>query len=1031
MFFRSASLILFSLVLASCVGKIGEEPPPQQDQKIEGTQCLSDALPVVSKFLDGEAQEKELAVAWDCVNLAMSKFQRYVRGSKADQYSVQELTTFLEDNFFDQKSRKRVSPELQREMMRIKQLFVGGSLEYITRKELEDSIRVFSEFKAISLKLNPYMKIFTMNWKDIKQTDNDVRFFEEGNEVIQDVARSLSSLVIRNTISYRLDDFVKLMAEFEKFYQEEWEVVESIDRFMPVVKKVKKAIAGGDEALVAPNEWESFVLLGARGYVQFLRYHYFIKSAPETNSGVKLSYVARSFEDGLSVFKDLVEVKPSGVVTREEFSDILFSFSRAWPEFKISDELIVELMRIKQLAFGGTIEAWSTRDFETAKLKVNRLKFIFERFWPYYDVYGRTWDSSYLDPVDAEQFFSDAQFNLEASAQELGALLETSYKLENLSVLLNEIDKLYPSGDESKKSLSQIVSEALPAIVELKNITYGQKDDVIQRNNWSSFLRLGARAYSVYLYYEYFNQDSTLDNEQGVSNFSILVTKGISLFRDLLAQKFDGEGISKEQLLSLVLKLEPLGALPEGFDEKVISSLLNAAFDHLLVEPKARLEKSYQPNFNMLTLDFIAREFKIWEEGQRWGLVLFNQKPRWSVSEINEVLSKDLAATTDSVHKAPALSELQIGLSSPVPMTVNNESFLNISNKVDWQYDWKSFAKINLHRSLARLAINAYTNDLNRIQTYAGFNLAEAEFAFTQLRPVFVQLELLDETNLTFMSSRFREGNIFTPRGDGNNLISFAEAVDLISILWSGINVHESMIDEVVKQCLPGVSKPGFKDRVALGCVRAAYYREMPLKMTGTLGYLEYIKSQPQSEWNIYFTNIIKAAGYDNNAAGLVNYSDLSLVPQVVQYIEMIYAKFDRNKDGIISTPDALRAFPSFKALMLELAAEQLASGSIKEEDLDDVFTFILRYGKPPETIGEQLRFLFNWRNKPDKWDVWADRTQISKILGYIADQVSKDKAKKKAAAEKLARETQEYLKKNPQPEPPAAPAENFWLGGM
>ncbi|MNL09129.1 hypothetical protein D3C87_1298780 [compost metagenome] len=66
-----------------------------------------------------------------------------------------------------------------------------------------------------------------------------------------------------------------------------------------------------------------------------------------------------------------------------------------------------------------------------------------------------------------------------------------------------------------------------------------------------------------------------------------------------------------------------------------------------------------------------------------------------------------------------------------------------------------------------------------------------------------------------------------------------------------------------------------------------------------------------------------------------------------------------------------------------------MKAGDIEEKDLWDLFTFILKYGKPPESLGEKVRFQFFWKDKPEKWDIWADRTQLAKILGYIADKVA------------------------------------------
>lgn len=995
-------LVLSLTVLTSCIGKVGEEPPPQTAQEFSGSACLSKALPVVQEFLKGEANDRELGASWDCVSDAIVKFKRYVRGVSRDRYTSQELTTFLEDNFLSKEDPQEISPALQLEMMKIKQIFVGGSSEFLTQEELDKSLTVFASFKELSLQLNPYMKVFALNWLTTRNIQSDSRFFEEANETLQLVAKELSSLVAVNAISYRIEDAAVLFQEFETFYGEDWDITDELIRFMPVVKKVKKAIAAGDEEVVAPSEWRSFVLLGARGYIQYLRYYYFIKASSETNTGIKLSYISRSFEDGFSVFQDLVQEKSTGMVSRQEVDEIFMSFSEAWPDLKVSKILLDEIMNIKKLAIGGSVEAWSTSDFENAKLKVNRLKLILERFLPYYEVYGGEWDPKIFEVDAAETFFAEAQFALEASAQELGGLLESDYSLSSLSRLLAEIQVLYFSEDAKAETAEffKLLQDIIPLVAEVKNATYAETDDLLRKDNWRSFLRFGSRAYNAYLYFEYFLKGQPyFDSRTDFAKFETFMRSSLQLINDILVNTPEANGFSKDQLLAMMGHLNKMQALPSQLTPVVLNPLLDSLLNHFLVPPEDRLAARASGRFDAKVIQQVGLEFKNWAEGLKFGHEFYNQKTTWSVAEIQKLLALVDPQTISSPQAAEALQELKIAFGSPVSLTVNKDSFLNISNKTEWPYDWASYKKINLHRLLSRLAINSYATDLSRIKSYQGFNLSEAEAAFAQLKPIFVELKLIDPANTSFISNRFREANIFTPRADGDNLVSFAELSDLVSIIWSGINVHSALIVEAESACLkPGQDTSGIAVKIQVPCLRKTYYSVMPILMTGTPAYADYIKQSPKGAWDIYFSNVIKAAGYIPNSGQLMSKGDISLVPQVIQYVEMIFARFDNNRDGFISTPDAMRAFPAFKGLMKELAAEQIKNGDISEADLDDVFTFILRYGRPPTSTGEKIRFALRWRNKPKNWDVWADRTQLAQILGFIADEIAKTATAKSAS---------------------------------
>lgn len=990
MFSKNAilSLLIVPFLLSGCIAKVGEAPPPQKAQELNGTQCMTEALPVVTRFMEGEARNEEVAAAWDCVASVIDKFSKYVGNGTSDRYTSQELATFIEKNFLDPKENPKISAQLQLEFMKIKQIFVGGSRDFVTKAELARSREVFAAFKSICLKLNPYMKVYIQDWETSKGGDlqRDMKFFEEANETSQVAARELASLISKNHQAYVISDFENLMAELSKFYGESWESVRQIHKFLPVVKKIKKAIAGGDEGTISSTEWKSFVLLGVRGYIQYLRYTYFIQSMPETGAGLRLAYIARSFEDIFSVFQDLVQEKPGGVVAKEEIEDLLFTFSREWPDFKVSSGAISEVMKLKQAMFGGSAESWSTTDFESAKLKVYRLKAIFERFLPYFTVYGMDWDPRIYEYEDGQKFFMDAQYNLEASAQELGALFEGNYRLEDLQNLVFEIEKLYP-GEDGIADVSLKLNDYIPVVARFKNIAFSENDTVLRKENWSSFMRIGARVYTDYLYWNYFVKNTHKESAEGLSSLNILVQQSLNILRDILANK-TGAMIHKSELTALVMDLKNADIVPEELTTASVEMFWDYTLNNILNPPAKRIAGVRLNSLTLDSVEYVRNEYLIWSEGERFANTLFMTTPSQSVDSLLAALK--VVTQSPIAEEKLAGEELVRIYTTPVPFVFDAETRLLISNKVSKPVDRQSFADSNLHRAIARILMQSLAGDLGRIQQYQGFTLPEAQEAFAKLRMFFVELDMLDKGSLSFADSRFREANIFVPRSDGNNLASFEESVDLIGMLFSGVQNAKALKASLVQSCMPaGVKKLTPDTKLSVPCVRKTFYAQMSSVLVQLPEYQNFMKKTSREEWNIYFRNIVKAAGYVPNEKELMRYGEVEQIPHVIQYVEMIYNRFDKNKDGIISTPDAMRAFPAFKGLMMDLAKKDIEDGTISRADLDDVFTFILRYGHPPTSIGEKLNFVLRWKNKPDNWDVWADRVQLASILGYIADQVS------------------------------------------
>ncbi len=993
-YFSKSWILLFSLVfsLLGCDAKLGETPPPPDSRGFGGTQCLSTAGDVATKYMRGLASVGEVESFWSCTTTAVEDFRRYVRGRTESQYSSQELATFLEKNFLKDDGRK-ISTELQIEFMKFKMLFVGGSAGYVTRDELKTVVDVFETFRQVTTRLNPYMVVVAQNWRinGSPSMSKDTQFFEEANLELQSAARTIATVVEKNTQTYALSDFSSLMRELAVFMGKNWEFPDSIEKYMPLVKKVKKALAGGDENTISPKEWRRFTLLGARGYVQYLRYYYFIKSVPETGSGYRLSYLARTVDDILSVFQDMVGEKPEGIVTRAEVTDLLLTLKQVWPMFKVSPGLVIEVMKIKQLFFGGSIESLNATDFDTARLKVSRIKVLVERFMPYYSIYEGGWDPGIYALDDARKFFLDSQFTLESTGRELGALFEGAYDLNDFQRLAEEIDALYEPKD-TDSSLSQQVQKVLPLLLDAKNMLLGGDDSSLARAHWSPLLSFAARTYSDYLYYQYFLSDRDFNDAMNLASLSVFSNQSLNIIRDILIVK-ESTQFSRSELRTLVMHLVRLKVLPEAITVNSVDELLKVVLNNILTTPEQRLAGKVPDALNLTSVEVLRQELQVWLDVEIFIAKNFEVlRVTETVSAADLLTSINIALKNDKIPGTLriGLQELRKVVIGPVPMTVDAVGRLVITNHSLQAYDQKSAHHLNLNRAVSRILVRSLPGDLKRVESYAGINLVETNAAFLAVRKFAVELGILSPSNMTFASSRFREANIFVPHSDGNRLASFEELSDLVGMIFSGVKVHSLLAEDIVRLCLDGSEEVSDTTEVKLSCVRDAYYDAMPRMMTATPEYVRFLKRVKKDEWTYYINNVLKAAGYIPNSRQIARMGDISLAPHVIQYIEMVFARFDLDKNRSIDAREAIKAFPTFKGIIYELAEEELKNGDIGEDELLDIFTFILKYGKPPVTIKDKLLYFFKWKGKSSSWDVWADRTQMSKILGYIADQVTK-----------------------------------------
>lgn len=988
----------FVLLATSCTPKVGEAPPETQQQKLGGTQCLSNLQPVIEAFVDGIASDTDVAMAWDCAANAILKFKKYVYGRSADRFEATELADFLKQNFLEASS-PAITPQMRIEAMRIKQLFLGGSIDYLTRTELDKIISMLNSLKSISLHLNPYMKLIAQKWSvgTSANVQDDIRYFEKASDEIQNAARTLANMIDENNQSYELDHFITFLREFSDFTGQDWPIANDIEKGMPVIKKVKKAISGGDPNSIGPSEWKSFVLLGARGYLQYLRYYYFIKSAPQTGSGIRLAYLARSLEDLLGAFQDLLEQKPTeascggpklSCISKQEITDILLTFSDIWKEFQISEKLIAEAMKIKKVYFGGSDANVTSRDFERGKKKVAGLKLVVEKFMPYFQIYSLEWDRSNYDYNTAQSFFKEAQANLQTSAADLGALFEDSYSIDNLIVLLEEVDRLYPNEEDPNKHTALEVKKFIPLVKDIKNIVFSENDTLIKKNQWSLFLKYSARFYNSFLYHNYFLKNENYGSAQFLESFKKLTDQVLTVVKDVVLLKAN-QMITADELNVIAVRLVELELLPKEMTPKSLDQIVKVILNNVLWPPELRLKGSKPNGITPVSIDTLRNELDIWYETEKYlySLTATPLRP----ADLQSQIAKKLQDSKISPALKIGLTEISFMVAGSVAQPVDADGRLIISNILKLTYNNQSVGRLNLNRTLGRTLIRASTTNLNRLQRYEGVELPEAQALFDQVKPAVVAMGLLDEKNTTFVKSRFREANMFTAHSNGDNYANFPEMTDIVGMILSGLTVNSLFRKDVEESCLSNANKNKVDPTVSEKCLRKVYLEQTANYMTATPEYLKFFKKMSLDDTTEFLQNILKAAGHVPNNQGTVKLSDADLAPHVIQYIEMTMAKYDEDRNGVINLPESKKAFPSFRGILQELTKDQ---NLIKQKDLLALFTYILYYGKPPGGVADFLFKWLPWKGDESKWLINANRKDLGSILGYIADQVAAAKAK-------------------------------------
>lgn len=1027
----------------SCSLPLNENPPPPApiDNSLGSeTACLSEVLPVMKSFVEGTARPAEVDATWTCFAKAIELFETSTRGRFEDRYTPRELANFFERYYLEPGTK--LSDELLRQIFKLKQVFVGGSEDFLTREEMRRLASFAVEMRALSLRLLPFMRLYTFNWKasGFATLTEDIRYFEAANLEIQSAARSLGDFFARNNQSYELENIVILLEEVSSLYGEEWDWLPQFYKTLPLVYKLKKTLAGGEERSVAASEWKRFMLLGGRGYIQYLRYFYFIsEESGERGAGPELVYFSRSIDDLFSYLGDMVGEKPGSVLTRSEILEIMEALSAFAPELNPSEEFLIEAMRIKQLLFGGSLEFFKKEDFDLARGKVETFRALTEKFLSFADVYTLGWQKDFLDPQEARDVFLGAQDSAIEIGVRLGGLMEVPYDLRNISRFAEELEQLYPPLNSGESSFKDVVDQYLPLLVEVKKMLMADQDTFVgkQSGDWSDFWSLGAKGYMRFLEFFYFLRGADVTQGQGLLSLSNFVDSSVRLLSELVERRphpTQEYVIPSEELISILKALVFSRLLPEGISETSMVSALNVILDSILISPEDRMNGFKPTGLSHKSLVLAKSEFALWYDLQQYIEVLFQGVP-------DELGRNFFQIRADLERAAPSVGVLELRslFVTPLPFAFDRQEQLYLASRL-LDLDRRTMRNINLSRALSRVLGRSFAGDSGRALNYGGVSKAEFNSVYLQLRPLAADLGLVEPDNTSFANSRFLEANLFTPRGNGDDRIDFREISDIVLLILSGLKTDSYVAPALEKACPFVVQGPRKKKWVDVECMIEFYQEDIGRTFThlpefssfvGTLGVSsrrEWLNERGQScnprtvershrerkhsrdvcelrtvtedRKKKFFMNLLKGTGAEFDGRGKTLVSDVALIPHISQYIEAVLQRFDRNKDGVLDTGEAMISYQIFGNILKEV------SGQSSERLNRAAFAWFLKYGTAPESISDKLKFIAWWVPKGEKgWNLRADRERLAQIMGFISDSINSDKAKS-ILADELSDET-------------------------
>ena len=983
MFSKLLSILIavsIATVLTSCGFKIGEEPPKTQVAEFKNTQCLNQAIDDLKVFFDGQASDQNVDLAFRCISQVLIAFKDNVNGANREYFEVEELAYFIESQFLE--GRHSFSPNFLKQILKIKYVLLGGSQKVISKKDILSLSELIDRLRPEIVKINSEMKIIVGDWQ-WQGLDNETkeRRFLQSKTKAANFFKILSLEFSRTGKSYEADDLFNFIKETALFAKADPATIDKVTKAQPFLINFKKYLVGNGTAIQS-QDWQKITSSLHEFLFQILRINYFLNHLAENQDVERWQVYQKVGEDVIQLFSTLLQAQERPVLTHEQLYDLIASVLPVFTEKQITPELIESLTELKIALIGvegSSLEYWTPRDLNRIKLKlpalfkeIQEMVTLFKRL----DKEKTVWKTNYSDFVKIESEFNQTII-------ELSDLFDGPYSIIYLKKFLIHLDK---SQLLEEFKLPEDFNSYYKLALALKYTLTGIQGADLTNLQLKDLIKSAGKVYFHYLEMTDYIKPYSFEKSAFYSNTLRFVPKVESTIRQILKSKKSAQ-FSNLELMSVYSVLTEEKFLKIDLSVATFDQVLTVLWNHVLMNPQDRLKGQTLTGFTTQALDELVNEAKILLQTGLDSASIFAESPQIEKTVLLDQLKKKYAETYDPVQFHSLAQQIRV-LEGPIVHSFDENGFLQIFSS-NGMLTPKDIMKSALSSLISRMIIRSYSQDLSRAQSLFGASLPEVEHVFDDLKSVFYDLKLIDRSNTTFISSRYREANLFVAHANGDGYANFEEIHDLVMHIFSGLDRANAVKVEIVKNCLPPQNQEvDGQTTVFEDCLLNQYWTSG----TGFEALPEFTQMKTQFtdvQNKTYYFSLLKAAGHIPNEKKTVKFDDLNLFPHVVQYIEMIFQRYDLDQDRVLTKDEALQAYPVFRSTIKDVLKVIPSGDKITEAQLPGVFMYLLKFGKPPKTLAEKLQFAA-FISDEKKWVIQSTRLDLGAIFNFIADALAK-----------------------------------------
>jgi len=651
---------------------------------------------------------------------------------------------------------------------------------------------------------------------------------------------------------------------------------------------------------------------------------------------------------------------------------------------KFPDDLTEELMVLKASTLGGNTKILTKNEINQILKLIHLIK-----------VHSVSLNKFLPLNTDALSTLKKGELNkainqIQKTADAFGGFFQASasdYPFENFTSLLRAIESFYEM-PANENAINEVVG-LMPILKKLKTTLVGPNITGMGKGEWQNLYTFGSKWLGVLLRVYYISKNHpSWPNKDALENIETITEELNYLFVEAI-NFHPKRVITFEEIYSLIDEIDSKYFKPAtpATVKKVIKGIVMRGLGGKEFNETGR-------NAPGLTIPAVTRSWKMverWLTGQNYlaGIfeILDNSKNKKTKSYTPREL---LSIKPEKALGTEKLTEAQKNVVSDLREVINKypgfvqdssgEIYFDIQNTK--KHTFYNLSQINLFRQILRLVMQGYSkpDEFDTLYT-RGVSIDSFKVLFGDIQTLLEEINLVDRDKKNQDIQRYYEATLFTYSANGDAYVNLDEANQYMVYLFS-VYYHRSRFhDLIADRCPTGENGIFGRPKIEPVCYRkelvnnyALIFNQMPNMKAF---YKKIIRDGRVEEFHKKLENAARFCGYSD-----INYTefvDTHSFAATFQYVESLFARFDKDGSQTINVKEAQAAFPLFSEFLRTLTDELSTY-----DEFEALFTYMLRYGTPPQdALLDKVHFWF-WMQSKRWWDFEVDRENVVMIFATL-----------------------------------------------